>query len=138
MIETVETTAPEAETDPNFSAERTTTRINGKDKPGWRVTYGDPARTIVTADLSLGDQFNLMEIAGENASRNWMAMAGFAASVVTIDGVPAPSMTNKQQIARFLDDVTEPGFIAYLKALGTVQNPPAQREAETAAAAKNF
>lgn len=58
------------------------------------VTFGSPARTAEVVDLDMGAQFDLAEVTGGIPGDNmeYRNLAYIAASVITLDGVPIPSM----------------------------------------------
>jgi hypothetical protein len=122
------------DTDPNYSAARTTISRNGTEREGMTFTFGTPKRSITVADLTLGDQFDLVETAGDQAGNStWMMMAGLAWSTTEIDGVPWPASRTRAAIKAALDRIKPDGLSAYFKALRDV-TPPVET---TVAAAKN-
>ncbi len=133
--QTDDTTKTDAvETDPNFSAERIEQNINGKNVSCMRVTFGPTRRTLVTRDLSLGDDFNLMALAGDlSDNQKWMLMARVAFSTITVDSLPIHSHTKKSQLNWTLDQIGIDGLRAYLRGAGEL----AEKEEDVQATAKN-
>jgi hypothetical protein len=119
---------------PNFSAETVKLNWNGKDVDGMRFTFGEPRRTITTQKLGLGDEFDLIGMAGDLSNNSkWMIMAGLAFSVCDIDGLPIPRPTNLIQLRAALDRIGVAGLSAYIRAVGAL----ATDETAVVTAAKN-
>ena len=88
--------------------------------------------------MSLGEQFDLVEIAGDNADNTrWMLMAGVAYAVTDLDGVPVVRATTRQHIRGTLDAIKQDGLSAYFKALKATADTPDTAEG-VLDAAKNF
>ena len=134
MSDTQEATAEETVI-PNFSAQPMSLNIGGKDVECTKIVFGDPLRSIITRKLTLGDEFDLIGIAGDLASnQKWMIMAALAYSAVTIDELPQHSAGLTLAVIRArLDRIGVDGLSAYIKALGVTAAPTT----DTVAAAKN-
>ncbi len=127
-----EAQAPLLEAPPpaNFSVTQSVLNMAGQPIPVRRITFGEPQRSIVVRELGLGDQFDLVEIAGSNAGNPvWMGMAGFAFAVTEIDGTPLPQMTSVKGVRAVLNRIKPDGMAAYFHAMKvSVQSDDSEQE----------
>ena len=74
---------------PRPAAIRSSTVINGETREAERVTT--ERHVIEAVELDMAEQWDFMELAGENINnRIWVNTALLAAAVISIDGVPQP------------------------------------------------
>lgn len=116
MSETTEITRPTLE---NFNVRTTTRDFSGRTVEVLHVGYGEPMRTLEVQALSLGEQWDLAELTGPNASNGvWVNMATMAASVRAIEGVPIPAVPHsRDSIKRTLEKLDVIGLQAVMMAL---------------------
>ena len=128
-------TAETTNTDPNFSVQDTELKIDGKSVSCMKVTFGPQPRNLMFRKLTLGDDLDLIGVAGDlSDNQKWMLLARMAWGAVEVDGVPTPGAPRtSQEIKARLDQIGTDGLSAYLKGVGTL----AKGEDDIMAAAKN-
>ena len=96
-------------------------------------------RVLTIKRLDALAELDLVEAAGANAeNRRWMMMSTLAACVTEIDGIPQPSVSNRNAIRARVKAVGSEGVAAVMQALAPDELAAgAPDEAETAATAKN-
>jgi hypothetical protein len=132
MSDTQESTLPA--TDPNFAAEKIERNINGSTIPCTKITFGPKARVMVTRETTLGDEFDLIALAGDLANNDrWMLLAGLAYSIVELDGTPQLTPTKPGHIKTTLTKIGNDGLRAYVQAVTSLS----KGESEIKELAKN-
>ncbi len=84
-------------------------------------------RTLKIRELDPADMLDLIEAAGEVAGNPaWIRYAMSVASVAEFDGVPVPLPENKDQIKAFARRIGNEGYVAAVRAVWGIADPPAK------------
>ena len=110
---------------PNYAVRREMRSTSDGPAEHLIVTFGDPVRKITIKPLSLGDQWDLAEVTGNNAgNETWQNMAYTAATVTDFDGIPVPpskqSRYDRSNLRSILNRLGIDGLRAASRALGGV------------------
>ena len=95
---------------------RSTVSINGMDTELFRAEFGT-GRSVTVRRLDMGDQYDIAELMGADASPTWVSMTLLAASVNEIDGKPSPTARTKATFRQILKQLGEGGVEAARRAL---------------------
>lgn len=90
------------------------------------TTTDQTGRSIVARKLNALDKLRLLKAAGPILSENqaWLGVAMLAASVVEIDGIPAPMPVTEQQIESLVAKLGDAGLDAIAGALAAPPDTP--------------
>jgi hypothetical protein len=111
---------------PNFSAAPKVVTVNGSAEQWVVIKYGEsqvdpalPDKIIEIRRVDMGDQFDLVEIAGSQVDNDvWLSLAIVALSVQTIDNIPVPhGALSKATLRNTLKQIGPLGVRAVRRAL---------------------
>lgn len=131
---------------PNFSAVPKTVTVNGAAEQWVVIKYGVsqldaamPDKIIEIRRVDMGDQFDLVEIAGSQVDNDvWLSLAIVALSVQTIDGIPVPHGTlTKATLRNTLKQIGPLGVRAVRRALLEIDGSGNSAPVDQKAAAGN-
>jgi N-acetylglutamate synthase/N-acetylornithine aminotransferase len=102
-----------------FSVSReTATDPSGEKIATMKIEFGEPKRALTVRSLTLQQQFDLIEIAGDNATNDmWMLHGQLAMGTIDVDGVAQPTPTNRTNLRGKLSRIRRDGWAAYTRAM---------------------
>ena len=96
-------------------------------------------RSIEVRRIKTLDRMRILELIGSDNSANshYLSFATLAYSVVSIDGMPVPTVRSKLALEAVVQQLDDDGFAAVADAFAKNFLPPALTEDEAKAAVKN-